>query len=341
MTATQQQHVIIDVVNPSVMNKRKKSSVTLMDEFAGLSDKGDQTRIYRFRDETGQPFSPKTPYELPRDHPHFQNNLDAAKAYKALYRPELEIFDPLEAQSKELQNDDLELEARNLIAELKREEKINTAVDMLRRLEGIVGDITPADLWLRLNRLAKAEPRRILTINTDPDYEIKVLIDKAVELNAKDQGKGIQLQDGKYYKFADGRMIADGVEEMVYKVKNDAHLKAFISGASVPSQVIAQIAPITTDPADTSWMQSGDLVDNSKLENKAPEISDERIDKAVSEALTMGYFEKGDKKNYLPGDVPFTEKTEAVDFYRKQIAGGNPALFTAFEEELRGFGITL
>lgn len=328
--------VHIDIGYRSTVNPRKTPSAELLEEFDVTfppkgNDKGG-TKIFRFYDDSGKPFRPKLPFMLHRNHPYFEKNLAAFKAYKETRRPQMQILDPQEEDNKELDLVDLKRQALNKVADLKKADQNDTLVNMLRRLEGSVGDITIREIVLRLNRIAEQDPSRILSLDSDPNFDTKVVIDKAIEAGR------IALHDGRFFKYPDGRLIADGLEQMVFKMKSDLGVKSYVANTTTPTSVIPEepASSVLTDLDSLRALGEDETKENTVSDSK-PEISEDRMQKAIQAGIDMEYFTTDAAGAYkLEGGASFKELKDAVLWY-----SANPDKFISFETEMRSYGAAL
>ena len=340
---TQIKHAPVQVFSGerSATNPKKRGGLTLMDIFSAIDPATSETKMFRFRDENGNTITPKLPFPLLQSHPYFKENLAAFHAYKALYRPQMVIYDPEEAQDEELDRDQQELDARNRIAKLRDENDTDQLINILRRIEGPVSDVTLDTLVLKLNRIAKAEPEKILSIEEDADFGLKVIIDKAVE------GGRLRLQDGRFYKLPnEDRLIADGLSQMVLLLKNDSGTKAYLMDAPIPAQVLsAEVkAPAGRGKRGktTDWIKEGETIttvtvqsDGSTTLSDEKKYSDAQIENLVLIAIDKELYAKDNTGMYtLVGDKKVATPEEAVVFFKL-----NQDAAKGLENELRGYGM--
>jgi hypothetical protein len=333
-------HITIGVGQTSIVNPRRTPGANLMDSFAATDEDGN-THIYKFRNELGEAFVPRLPFVLRRNHPFFKENLTAFLIYKKFYRPQMTIFDPEAENKKELDLDALELEARNLVYQYQKENRVETLMDMLRRLEGPFPDTTLEQVVLRLSRIAKSEPQRIMALTNDPDFEVKVIIDKALACVPP----RLVLQDGRYFKLPNSdTLIADGLPAMVLKVKTDAGFKSWIQNAVVPTQLLTDApAPVSTDVNNIDFKVgatpelAGLSQSDISLPDREPSMSDERLKALIQAGMDSGLFDKATSGAYLIlGQKSVFTVDEAFALYRPLDSD-----IKALESDLKAYGITV
>ncbi len=318
--------VLVDMHRRGNMNafRPEGRGHTLMPEFEIMDEHGNRHKK-RFRDASGKVFSPRLPYPVDTSTEHGRTLLSIFNLYKLFIEPKLVIHNPIKKAQEDVQNTDLMLEALSKLKALRDAGDMETLTNMLRRLEGPVGSKTSEVVIATLSRIAQLEPRRIMKLDVDPNFEQKVLIDKAIE------AKRLIEKNGYYYypeAINEGRLIAEGEDKLILSMRSNRELQDYFKQAAEllkeqPLTAVVTSIPRLTDEQREALAELDDLGDMIDEEDETDGLGNDDIEMLtepqtralVQKAMANGFLEDDSNGKYKAADNTFRTPLETESWY--------------------------
>lgn len=341
--------VLVDMVRQSTMNPQRARGRghTLLDRFQGKDSNG-KPMTYKFIGHDNKPFGPRLPFPVDMTTEWGRKILLTFKAYKLFVDDKLVIHDPLKNAKQEVASDDLMADAIFLIRKYRQSGENERLMNLLRRIEGGIGSKSIDIVVANLHRIAKEDPASILSLENDPEFNQKVLIDKAMEARALifRERYFYYPEDGPYK----GRLIADGWNQLMANMREDPALQAYITAAADRVATLAlptnePITPMLTEEqrAAIREVESAGTADTLGDEEEEggndfyrdeDELSETQIRALVKSALEMEYFEEDGPGKFRCSDQKSRTAADLEGWYV-----GNPAIAEQLKTELSEQGL--
>ena len=320
MNPTNVVQIDITTRNPAMPGRRQRPT---LNDYVLVERAGKKQYKYFFDPKTGAKVAPQLPITLRKDEPYYENNRAFIELYKAIYgASEIQIIDQGEQLTSEADKLALETKALTYLAELKASGSVDKMIQLIRQLEGPVpAGTTQTELEVKLGRIAKDTPQRLLDASEDTDFGVKAVI-----LSAIDGGRIVQ-KDRFYYERDGKTLLSDGLDQLISKYRTDKNVKALLDATVIPVK--------TTTKAKSKEKQIDELLAAGSPATVTPlpsaqetQFSDAKLAKLVDAATEADYYTK-EPTGYRIDDGQILSKEAIVGWLK-----ANPAQAQDLENSL-------